>query len=230
MDQRERADDFFEALRMALDGRQAKSWQGGPGIIQSFDPVAMTCVVQPAMQVRVAAMDGSVKFANMSLLVDVPVYFPAGGGVTLTFPVTKGDECFFAIADRCIDAWWQQGGVQPQMEARMHGLSDAFAFVGVRSQPRKLENVSTTATQLRSDAGETFVELDPVTKKLVLTAPGGVFINADTTIIGQTHMTDDVTIDTKLTASDDVIADGKHLATHTHGGVQAGSGNTGTPN
>jgi phage baseplate assembly protein gpV len=39
----------------------------------------------------------------------------------------------------------------------------------------------------------------------------------------------DVAIEGKLTASDDVIADGKSLKNHTHGGVQAGAAHTQRP-
>lgn len=81
-------------------------------------------------------------------------------GVTLTFPVQPGDECLIVFTSRGFDNWWQSGGIQPPMEARMHDLSDGFVFLGFRSQPRKLSNVSTTTCQLRSDDGVTLVELD----------------------------------------------------------------------
>lgn len=230
MDQRERSEDLMEAMRTALDGRQAKMWQGGPGIIQSFDAAKMTVVVQPAVQGRASKSDGSVAFVNLPLLLDVPVQFPSGGGVTLTFPIKKGDECWFSIADRCIDAWWQQGGIQSPMEARMHDLSDACAFVGVRSQPRVLANVSTSHAQLRSDDGLAFVDLDPAGHVVTITAPGGITLNGPVTATSTMHVQSDVTVDTKVTATNDVIGGGKHLATHTHGGVQAGGGNTGAPN
>ena len=42
----------------------------------------------------------------------------------------------------------------------MHDLSDGFAVVGFRSKPRVLSNVSTTAAQLRTDDGSTFVEIN----------------------------------------------------------------------
>ncbi|MFW8450019.1 Gp138 family membrane-puncturing spike protein, partial [Klebsiella pneumoniae] len=63
---------------------------------------------------------------NLPLLVDVPVVFPRGGGCTLTFPVKPGDECLVIFADRCIDFWWQSGGIQEPVDERMHDLSDAF--------------------------------------------------------------------------------------------------------
>lgn len=53
--------------------------------------------------------------------------------------------------------------------------------------------------------------------KLIVTAPGGVEITGDVEVTG------------KVTVSDDVIGGGKSLKTHTHGGVQAGGGTTGTP-
>lgn len=171
MDRRERLDDPQEALRAAMDGRQAAIWTLMPGIIESFDPVAMTCVVQPSIQGRLLAPDGSAKMINMPLLLDCPVEFPGGGGVTLTFPITKGDECTVKFASRCIDAWWQQGGVQPPAEFRIHDLSDGFAFVGVRSQPRVLTGVSTDSAQIRSDDGTIVLEVSAGGAVIVADAP-----------------------------------------------------------
>ena len=57
----------------------------------------------------------------------------------------------------------------------------------------------------------------PAGATLAITAPGGITIEGDIALTG------------KLTASDDVIADGIHLKTHTHGGVQGGSSQTGAP-
>lgn len=223
VDQRERADDLFEALRSMLDGREASVWQGGPGIVQSFDGDAMTCVVQPAIQARVSAKDGTVSLVDMPLLLDVPVFFPSGGGCTLTFGVSAGDECYFAIADRCIDGWWQSGGIQAPMEARMHDLSDAFAFVGVFSQPRVLPSISTTKAQLRSNDGQAYLELDPSAHTVNIAAPGGSTINADVTIEGALHVSGKITSDT------DVVTGSISLKNHKHGGVQTGGGVSGVP-
>lgn len=229
MDQRERAGDALEAVRAALDGRQASMWTALVGIIQSFDAVAQTCVVQPAIQGRVTAKDGSAKLVDMPLLLDCPVFFPSGGGVTLTFPIKKDDECLVVLANRCIDAWWQQGGIQPPMEARMHDLSDGFAFVGFRSQPRKLENVSTTTAQLRTDDGEAYVELDPAGHIATIKA-ANIVLDGPVHITGVTTTDHDINVTGTVTGSVDVVGGGKHLKTHTHGGVATGSGNTGAPN
>lgn len=230
MDRRERAADPQEAIRAALDGRQTRIWTALPGIVQSFDPATLTATVQPAIQGRIADRDGVVSLVDLPLLVDCPVQFPAGGGVSLTFPVEAGDECLVVFASRCIDAWWQSGGVQPPLEARMHDLSDGFVVLGFRSQPRVLSPApSTTAAVLRSDDGTTVVALDPEAQTLVLTAPGGATITAATTINGTLHVTGKITTDDDVEASGDVKAGAISLATHLHGGVTTGGGQTGGP-
>lgn len=173
MDPRERWDDPEEALRVAMEGMRSGLWTSLPGIIQSFDPGAITAEVQISIKGVVQALDGTARFVDMPLLVDVPVFFPRGGGCTLTFPVSSGDECLVAFSSRCIDGWWQSGGVQAPMESRMHDLSDGFAFVGFFSQATKIGGISTSSAQLRSNDGSTSIELNPTTQKVTITAPGG---------------------------------------------------------
>lgn len=229
MDQRERIGDHLNAFLAALDGHQSTMWTALPGIIQSFDPAKMTAVVQPAIKGVQIKKDGKNEQITMPLLPDVPVVFPGGGGVTLTFPVKKGDECLVVFASRSIDGWWQQSGVQPQVEARMHDLSDAFAFVGVRSKPKALASISTTAAVLRSDDNATIVEMNPTAQTLVMTAPGGITLNGNTTINGAMTFDGDQHITGTITCDEDVVASDISLVHHTHSGVMTGGGDTGEP-
>lgn len=190
MDRRERFNDPLEALRAAMDGRLAEVWTALPGIVQSFDPDAMTVTVQPSVKGTITAPDGATSRVPLPLLVDVPVVFPSGGGFTLTFPVREGDECLAVLASRCIDAWWQSGGVQEPLEPRMHNLSDAFAFVGPFSQPRTLPDVSTEDVELRTDDGQAHVAIKPdltiearnPAASMILTPGGEVSAEADARI------------------------------------------------
>ena len=210
---------------MALDARQASIWTALVGIIESFDPVAMTCVVQPSIQGRVSSKEGVASYVNMPLLLHCPVVFPSGGGATLTFPVKKGDETLVVFANRCMDAWWQQGGIQPPMEARMHDLSDGCAFVGIRSQPKRLEGVSTTTVQLRADDGFSYIELDPAGQLAKIKAPGGILLD------GPVHTTETLQVDgTASFNGPSVSHNGVNIGEdHKHSGVTAGGANTGNP-
>lgn len=231
-------DDIMSNLRVAL-----------PGIIQSFDPETVTCVVQPAVKGYESDDAGKKSSLSLPLLVDIPVIFPRGGGVTLTFPVRAGDECLLVFADRCIDFWWQNSGVQEPVDGRMHDLSDAFAIVGPQSQAQKISDISTSAAQLRTDDGDAFIELDPSSHavtvttqgKLTASAQGGTEINSPEIVLNG-----NVTINGNLSqgmgdgggtatmlgpvnVTNDVKAGGISLQMHKHGGVETGGGQTGGP-
>jgi hypothetical protein len=92
------------------------------------------------------------------------------------------------FASRCIDGWWQSGGVQPPAEFRMHDLSDGFAIPG-RARSRASSNVSTTTAQLRSDDGLAYVELDPAGHVVKIKAPGGIVLDGDVHITGSPRPT-----------------------------------------
>ena len=153
IDRRERAGELLTGLMAAMDGERANIWTAMPGIVQSFDPEKRTVVVQPALRALVTDSDGSQSWVTMPLLVDCPVVFPGGGGFVLTIPLQLGDEVLMVFANRCIDAWWQSGGVQNQAEIRMHSLSDGFCVPGVTSVPKVQPAISTTEIHLRSDDG-----------------------------------------------------------------------------
>lgn len=247
MDPIERFGDSEEALRVAMEGLRSGLWTSMPGLIQGFDPATLTASVQISIKGVVNGIDGKSQFVDMPLLVHVPVHFPRGGNCTLTFPVTQGDECLVVFAARCIDGWWQSGGIQAPMEPRMHDLSDGFAFVGFFSQATKIA-VSTTSAQLRSNDGTTFIDLNPATQKVRIVAPGGFDVVAPLSTFSAA-----VTIQGLLTWAGGMIgsigsgvaaritgainfigtltSNGKNISdSHTHNGVQPGSGNSGTVN
>lgn len=215
MDRRERYDDPEEALRVAMEGSQSRLWTALPGIIVEFDAARLTANIQPAISGVARTDKGTHEAIQMPLLLDCPVVFPGGGGVTLTFPLVEGDECLVVFSSRCIDSWWQLGGVQGQAELRMHDLSDGFCIPGGRSQPRKF-NASTSKAQLRTDDGATMIELSPGLVEVV--APTKVSVTSP-----------DVEITGNVTITGNLRVNGVNFNTHVHSGVQTGSGNSGTP-
>lgn len=237
-------------LQQFFNGRQAGIWTALPGIIQSFDPETLTCEVQPSIKGRIQDADGTIRQVDMPMLLDCPVVFPHAGGCSLTFPIKAGDECLVVFSSRGIDFWWQQGGVQPPPEPRMHDLSDGFVIPGPYSQPRKIGNVSTSAVQLRSDDGAAYLEINPESHNITIETPGDVsssckdfsltaqnvtfncnkfevnapVINLNGAINGGGSAGADATF------TGDVTAGSVSLKTHTHKDTQPGSGNTGQPN
>ncbi|WP_210459596.1 Gp138 family membrane-puncturing spike protein [Pantoea ananatis] len=195
---------IFSMLRVSL-----------PGVVQSFDPETCTCTIQPAIAGQGVDEKGQIQSAPLPLLTDVPVIFPRGGGCTITFPVKAGDECLVVFSDRCIDFWWQNGGVQEPVDPRQHDLSDAFAFVGPQSQAQKISGISTTSVHVRTDDGSSFIEL----------MQGGN-VNITTPLL---TVNGNVQVNGSVTSTGDQVAKGISQTGHVHSGVQSGSSQTGGP-
>lgn len=176
-----------------------------PGTVESFDAETVTATIQLGI---LGLSDG--ESTALSVLNDVPVMFPRGGGCSLTFPVKKGDECLVIFADRSIDFWWQSGGIQEPVDDRMHDLSDAFCIVGPQSQAKKISGISTSSVELRSDDGGTKLSLNPSSGEINGAAPGGFNLNG-----------------LKILADGRLqLVDGSYVDKHTHGGVEPGGSNT----
>lgn len=137
-----------------------------------MDAVTQTVMVQIAIQERVQLSTGQ-QWWDLPPIIKVPVVLPRGGGFSLTLPLKKGDEGLLIFCDTCFDFWWSSGqnnapvaanasnasGSQIQNELRRHHFWDCGFIPGMRSQPNNLTGYSTTAAQLRSDDGNTTVEV-----------------------------------------------------------------------
>jgi len=203
LDRRERLEDLpgslEEALLGVLRGHQAQIWTAIPCQIQAYNASANTVKVQPVIQGEIRKPSGQTQFVNLPYFDDVPVFYPSGGGFSLSFPLKEGDECLVVFSCRNIDLWWKNGGIQKPNNSRMHDIADGFAIVGFRSQAKKLSQPSTNSAQLRSDDGKTYLELAAngvcnivSAGKCSITAQGDVEVNSkgSTTVnsSGNTHI------------------------------------------
>jgi len=240
MDRREELNDDEEALRLAMDSRLAQVWTSIPAIVTAVNLGAMTISAQPAIQGKVEDALGNVTNTNLPLLINVPICFPSAGGFTLTFPIAAGDEVLVVFGSRCIDSWWQSGGVGVAMEDRMHDLSDGFAVLAPKSQARKISNISSSNAQLRSDDGDTYLEITPsgqiklsAATSITLDTPDVFISGRISNITGEYGGDYDATFSGTIRTTDDVISsvgtDDISLNDHIHSGVTTGGGNTGQP-
>lgn len=159
MDRNQLLNDPETVHRYAQDGLQSRMWTALPAIVTKVDLSKMTLECQPTIKGVVTNPDQSISYVDLPVLLDVPIVFPGAGGFILTFPIAAGDEVLVIFSSRCIDAWWQGGGVQIAPETRMHDLSDGFAIPGPRSQPKVVSGISSTKAQLRNNAGSVFLEI-----------------------------------------------------------------------
>ena len=130
--------------------------------------------------------------------------------MVITLPIKPGDEVLVVFASRCIDSWWQSGQISPQVELRLHDLSDGFAIPGPRSVPKAIMNYNEEAIEVRNEAGTLSVTIDPVASLIIM--KGNVIVQGNLAVTG--------------TMSNNGVNVG---ATHRHGGISTGPDNTGTP-
>lgn len=140
---REITADSHSEMQASVDNALRDLHTALPAIVISYDPQTRTVKAQPAIQRLFRAGDGY-EAVNLPPCVDVPVYFPSGGGFEITFPVKEGDECLLIFAERCIDGWYETGQPSPPADNRKHDLSDGFALVGISSK----SNASATSSGL----------------------------------------------------------------------------------
>jgi hypothetical protein len=186
-----------ERLSLATEPIAGAAWQWAcmlraatVGRVVSFDAAKQTCVVQPLIQELVLLPPPSNPQnpspgvtqniptpVTIAPIQDVPIFMLRVPGWSITLPVTAGAECLLIHPDNCIDAWWQNSGIQPPVDRRRHDLSDAIAFFGPWSQPKVLSNYSVDSMQLRSDDRSVLIDLADgqvtVTAPVVKIANGG---------------------------------------------------------
>lgn len=130
-------------------------------LVEDIDPTTQTCTVQIAIQERTRTLLGP-KWVSIVPIIKVPVVMPRGGGYAVTLPLKKGDEGLLVFCDTCFDLWWTRGAVagpQQQLEVHRHDVHDCGFQPGMWSQPNVLSNYSTSSIQVRTDAGDTVIDL-----------------------------------------------------------------------
>ena len=201
--------DQIEQYRTMLDGRQSLIWTMLPGIVQSVNFKDMTCEVQPAIKMNVRQQDGTLQQTQLPVIPKAPILFPGGGQYFASFPLQAGDEVMIVFACRCVDAWWQSGGIQAQIESRRHDLTDGFVIPKLYSVPKVPTMVSTTTAQLRSFDGTVFAEVDQPNGQVHFKAPTQVLVDAPLLQVnGQIKATGNVTANSTGSPVD--------LINHTH--------------
>lgn len=149
-------------IKQGIESRLKELHTSMPGIVESFDAENQLATIQPAIRRIFITRDGDKEIlvpSDLPILINVPVIFPRGGGFSLTFPVTKGDECLLVFCERSIDNWHETGKVKVPGAKRFHSLSDATAFVGISSIPNKVPDYDPTNLEIKKDDGSVSIKL-----------------------------------------------------------------------
>lgn len=229
----ERAPTINGLIEDSIKKELASLWTALPCIVDKYDPEAVTVDVQPAIKIPIRKQDGTIESIEMPLLLDVPVMFSCAGGFTITHPIKQGDECLVTFSDRCIDLWWQSGGIQDPFDMRKHDLSDGFAFFKPQSQANKISDISTENLEIRTDDNACKIQITPsgeihfIGSKSVFHTP--VEMQQTLQVAGASTMQSGMTVNGKSDMSGGAKIGGIEFGTHKHDKVQSGGSDSGGP-
>lgn len=117
----------LDELRAVVDDRLRRLNTALPGRIESYDASTRKAEVQPLVKEKYA--DGTI--LTLPRISGVPVVMPTTGSAGVALPIANGDPVLILFAQRSIDRWLTNGGVQEANDTRMHALSDAIAIAGL---------------------------------------------------------------------------------------------------
>ncbi|MCI4588604.1 phage baseplate assembly protein V [Sphingobium sp. BYY-5] len=181
---------------------------------QTQDPEQLTGDV-----IRIGTI-ASVDHANATCTVEsgdlvtgeLPWVAQRAGGIRLWSPPSVGEQCVLLSPEGDIENGLVVLGF----------FSDACPAPSSDPDVTHLE-FPDGATLIYNHAAHTLSATLPGGGTATIDAPGGATINGDVTINGN------VAVSGTVDATDDVIGGGKSLKSHKHGGVQAGTAQTGAP-
>ncbi len=112
-----------------IDSEQRNIFTTIPAIVSDVSKLSSNKVsVQPALQELLP--DGSSE--DLTILVDLPIQWPAGGGAVMTFPIAVGDTVLVVFSMRSIaDFQVSVGGTVAPFDDRLHNLSDGYVIPGI---------------------------------------------------------------------------------------------------
>lgn len=232
-----------EAMRVLFDRLALGLRTALPCVVEAVSADGTTVDVLPAVSLT-HRLDDQALTLDLPVIRGVPIQLLGSTtrGLFVAVPISVGDDGLLVVADRALDNWQHGAGVRatPEMRTpRHHDLTDAVYIPGVQRLSGVLPDYPIDTVQVRNRAGDCLVEVgaeqvhattpdgsDVLMQggDIVMSVPGG----AQLVLTGDTVVITGKLLVSQSVASPSVIAAGKELAGHRHGGVTTGGGTTGT--
>jgi len=186
-----------------------------------------TVTVQP----MISAMDGSKNLWKHAPVYNVPYMRIQGGANGIILDPVVGDIGIATVCDRDISAVKNTSKVSAPASLRKNDLSDMVYLMTIIGQaPTQYIQFNSAGLTIHSPTkviiNSPSVEID-ASSSCTINSPSIVLNGAVSQ--GAGSYAGNATFGGSMTVTGDVTANGTSVHTHKHGGVQTGSGQTGTP-
>ena len=150
-----------QVIRAVVEAMRAESFTSLPVIVTKKSDDGHTISVKAAVKIPQRQDDNTITHVELPEFTDIPINWSGGGSHTHTFPTEVGDEGWIDFSTRGHGFWRTQGGVQQPQDGEVNGLGSGRFRPGARSDPRKLQGVSTTSAQTRTDDKKSLHDVSP---------------------------------------------------------------------
>ena len=155
-----------------------------PGIVDAYSVSRRRARIRPALRLvlsgEVPGEDGEAM--ERSLAVNVPVMWPAGGGLVSGFPLAAGDRGLLIFSERGMTEFKQTGRLATPDKARFFDESDAVFVPGDFGHPQDLVIVDSAAAFLQTYNGHTAFLLKE--GRIELRVGGSTLVITESDILG----------------------------------------------
>lgn len=134
------------------------------------------------------------QLVNLPLLVNVPIRYWRSKTFSITFPIEIGDHVKIFFAERSIDTWLSEGGIQNPFDFRKFSLSDAFAEPVMYPQKDVIPNFDSTNLEIKTNSGATKIIVKASEEIEIITTGETKITSSKTTINNDVEITGDLLV------------------------------------
>ena len=211
-----------EILRVAAENRERDLFVAFVGVVEKFTPGPPgppVVDVLPVIKRALSDTDGKIVHEDLPVVQNVPVVYPSATGVSMTWPITKGDHVLCVCTNWSHQQWRETGSPSEPGDLRTHEVGNALAIAGVLPKSGTLP----MGTGIEVRAPDINVE---TTANVDVTTPANVNVDALLVSIGSASKEFVVLADKLVTAFDAHTHAAGTLLDSMSGAV---TGTTGTP-
>lgn len=218
----------YNALNFAVDQALRQVRTAIPVQVVSVSGGGTSAPPTVSVKPLVHQIDGEGSPIEHGIVYGIPCVRTQGGTNGVVCDPEVGDVGYMVISDRDISAVKSTVAAANPGSRRRHSMADGVYIASMLNTPDLTQSVQFTSTGVKvfDKNGNTIVtDSDGVT----ITPATAVTIEGNLVVNGSLTANGDASVDGSITTTGDVTANDISLDTHTHSGVESGSGTTGEP-
>src|SRR5690606_572168 len=128
-----------EVISRALESRLADVFTAVPCEVVTYYPETQTADLLPVVRRPVPTEEEDIAFEDLPIVQNIPIIFPRGKSVSITWPLEKGDGVLLCSLTFCANEWRRTGEITDPLDIRLHSLGNAFAIPGAFPDVKALD-------------------------------------------------------------------------------------------